>query len=257
MKSTVLTMRKDKSTITSFQAKANADTLTLELYDIIGADFFGEGITAKKISDALISAGTFSDIVLRINSPGGDLFEGVAIYNLLKSQDKPVNVMVDGLAASAASLIAMAGDTCVMGDGACMMIHRAMAVVGGYADDLRKCADVMDTVTDSASDIYVARTGMKKKKVLELMTAETWMTSQEAVYEGFATATSPQKAKNITNAFDLSVFKNAPKSLTEIAASTEGCECECSDTTTAPKAEYDDYLVTILRHRVELLKRTK
>jgi ATP-dependent protease ClpP protease subunit len=272
----VFTMRKGIAE-TKFQALASSDVLTLRLYDIIGADLFGDGITAKGIADALATSGQFSSITLRINSPGGDLFEGVTIYNLLKSQNKPINVMVDGLAASAASLIAMAGDTCVMGDGACMMIHRAMGIAVGCSDEMLKTASVLDTVTDSASDIYVARTGMKKKKVMELMTAETWMTSQEAVDKGFATSTSPQKVKNIANRFDLSVFKNTPDSLKDGAAcececvecqdgncddcshdpcDCVGCTCEQHTMIAEPTAEADDYLINILRKRLEMLKRT-
>src|ERR1700677_44946 len=98
-----------------FNATEADKVLTLEVYDVIGADFFGEGITASAVSDAIAQAGEHDCIALRINSPGGDAFEGVAIYNLLKNNAKPVNVYVDGLAASAASIVAMSGDTINMG----------------------------------------------------------------------------------------------------------------------------------------------
>src|ERR1019366_4627512 len=111
----------------------------------------------------------------------GDLFEGVAIANVLKGAGKPVNIVIDGLAASAASLIAMAGDTITMGDGAMMMIHRAQGIVGGYSDDMRQMADTLDTVTASAADVYVARTGVKKEDVLKLMGAETWFSAQDCM----------------------------------------------------------------------------
>lgn len=198
---------------TAFKADASDGVLTLEIYDAIGADFFGEGITGKGISAAIGEAGEFSSILLRLNSPGGDLFEGVAIYNLLKSQGKPVNVMVDGLAASAASLIAMAGETCIMGEGSCMMIHQAMGMVGGYAADMRQTADILDTVTSSAADIYVARTGMKKDEVMKMMEAETWMTPQEAIAKGFATKMSDQKSMASAHEFNLSVFAHVPVSM--------------------------------------------
>lgn len=226
----------------AFAAKADSGVLTLEIYDAIGADFFGEGITSKGISDAIEQAGEFSSITLRINSPGGDLFEGVTIYNLLKSQDKPVNVMIDGLAASAASLIAMAGNTRVMGDGSVLMIHNAMSLAFGYAADLRKTADVLDTVTDSAADIYVANTGNKKEDVIAMMTAETWMTPQEAVDKGFVTGASSQKVQT-TNSFNLEVFNNVPAELkAEVPA--------------APKPAEDGlYLIDLLRKRIEIAKR--
>ncbi len=108
-----------------FNAAQTESVLTLEVYDVIGADFFGDGITASAVSDAIAQAGSHDSVALRINSPGGDAFEGVAIYNVLKNHGKPVNVYVDGLAASAASIVAMAGDTICMGTGAMMMIHPA------------------------------------------------------------------------------------------------------------------------------------
>lgn len=224
-----LTLRKDRQRTTRFSAKANADVLTLEIYDMIGADFFGEGITASKVSDAIKAAGDFSSLAVRLNSPGGDLFEGVAIYNLLRSSGQPVNVFVDGLAASAASLIAMAGDTITMGDGTQMMIHRAMGGVLGYSDDMRKMADTLDSVSGSAADIYVKRTELPKDKVLALMTAETWMSPQEAMDKGFATAVSKDKAMPISNLFDLSMFKNTPIQLQVKTKRVDGDDLTAGD----------------------------
>ena len=195
---------------------ANEDrALTLEIYDVIGSDMFGNGITAASISAAIAEAGEFDSITVRLNSPGGDLFEGVAAYNLLKNSGKPVNVAVDGLAASAASLIAMAGDSVTMGEGSMMMIHRAMAACAGFADDMRQMADTLDTVSASAADLNVSKTGMSKKAVLEMMTAETWMSAKEAVKNGFATAVAGKGKYN--NEFDLSQFKNAPEELRNAA----------------------------------------
>jgi ATP-dependent protease ClpP protease subunit len=205
------TLRKDKPGTTAFTAKAKTGVLELEVFDAIGADFFGDGITASSVSDAIKSAGDFSSIAVFINSPGGSLFEGVAIYNTLKACSKPVNINVVGLCASAASLIACAGDTVTMCPGTQYMLHRAQGMGAGYSDDLRKLADTLDSVTDSASDIYVAKTGMKKTDVLALMAAETWLKPQQAVDKHFATSLSEDSAA-VTNAarFDLSMFKNAP-----------------------------------------------
>lgn len=192
-----------------FDSIKDNDTLVLALYDAIGADFFGGGITAANIQAAL-DEGNYSAITLRVNSPGGDAFEGVTITNLLKSSGKPVNVIVDGLAASAASIICMAGDTVTMNDGSVMMIHEAQGFAMGDADEMRKLADTLDTVTESIADIYVAKTGLAKNTVLNLMADETWMNASEAKSKGFATAVSKDKAQ-VTNVFDLSVFKNAPR----------------------------------------------
>ena len=125
---------------------------------------FGDGITAAAVSDALSQTENFASVTLNINSPGGSLFEGVAIYNTLKACGKPVNVNVVGIAASAASLIAMAGDTITMQLGTQLMIHRAMAMTAGFSDEMRKMADTLDSVSASAADIYVARLDCPKTK---------------------------------------------------------------------------------------------
>src|SRR5690348_8015957 len=128
-----------------FSASTQNNTLTLEVYDAIGADLFSEGITVQAVADALKTA--HDQVVLRINSPGGDAFEGVAIYNALRANGKPVSVFVDGLAASAASIVAMAGDNITMGKGSMMMIHAAVMLAIGNAETMRKSADVLDSVT--------------------------------------------------------------------------------------------------------------
>src|SRR5690348_2927540 len=189
-----------------------ADALTLEVYDVIGADFFGEGITAKSVSEAL--NGSKGPVNVRINSPGGDAFEGIAIHNVLRSSGRPINVVVDGVAASAASIIAMAGDARTMATGTMMMIHNAMMFSIGDAAEMRKAAEVLDAVSGSIADVYAQRTKNDKQKVLDWMSAETWMTPQEAVDRGFADKMSGDKPK-AKNEFDLSIFKNAPEALRE------------------------------------------
>jgi ATP-dependent protease ClpP protease subunit len=207
----------------AFKARAN-EVLCLDIYDCIGANLYGEGITASMVSEAIKSNPNL-DITLNINSPGGDLFEGVAIYNVLKSSGRTVKVNVVGLAASAASLIAMAGDTITMQLGTQLMIHEALTVAAGFASDMRKMADTLDSVTASAADIYVARTGLSKEAVLILMAAETWMSPEDAVKQGFATSVS--ESKGITNSFDLSMFKHTPVELKANEAIT--CECDCDE----------------------------
>jgi ATP-dependent Clp protease protease subunit len=232
-----------KNPLHFFSAKASAGALTLDIMDVIGADMFGDGITAGAVGDAIKLSGDISGITLNINSPGGSLFEGVAIYNTLKASGKSVTVNVIGMAASAASLIAMAGDKIVMGLGTQMMIHRAMAMSMGFSDDMRKMADTLDTVSASAADLYVSRTGMDKGSVLALMAAETWMSPEQAVAQGFATSVS-KEAKAIANTFNLSAFKNAPAELKAVA------EVEAPDPEVA-----DDVLIDILRKRIDLSKR--
>ena len=247
--SKLFTLRKSKNI--AFKASAADGDLCIEMYGTIGADFFGEGITAQSLSDVLANAGAYNSITLRLNSPGGDLFEGVAIYNLLKSTGKPVNVIVDGMAASAASLIAMAGDKVTMGTGTTMMIHEAMSMCGGFAADMRKMAETLDTVTASAADIYVAKTGMKKDEILSMMAAETWLSAQDCVAKGFANELSTDEAK-ISNDFDLSLFKNAPeafkaKAEDEAAAKQKALEEKMAAETAC--------VISMLAKRLEILKR--
>jgi ATP-dependent Clp protease protease subunit len=201
-----------------FNAAQAENVLTLEVYDVIGADFFGDGITASAVSDAIAQASQHDSVSLRINSPGGDAFEGVAIYNVLKNHGKPVNVYVDGLAASAASIIAMAGDTICMGTGSMMMIHPAQGMAMGDAKTVREFADTLDQVSASIADIYVERTKNSKKSVTDMMNAETWMSAKEAVKNGFATAVA-DNSKTVSNAFDLSAFqfKHVPEELKNVA----------------------------------------
>lgn len=189
-----------------FNAAKSGDTLTLNIYGSIGENWNGDGITAQTVSDALKADS--KSITVRVNSPGGSAFDGVAIYNLLKSASRPVAVIVDGMAASAASIIAMAGDTITMATGSVMMVHEGQAMAFGAADDMRKMADTLDTVTSSIADIYVARTGLKKSDVLDMQNAETWMTAEEAVEMGFATKIGKNAA--VKNEFNLSRFRNAP-----------------------------------------------
>jgi ATP-dependent protease ClpP protease subunit len=133
------------------------------------------------------AAGKYSSIVLRINSPGGDAFEGIAIHNLVRSERKPIAVYVDGVAASSASIIAMAGDTITMGGNAMMMVHNAQCGCQGDAADMRKTADLLDKVSESIGQTYVKRTGKTAGEVKALMDAETWMSAQDCVRDGFAT----------------------------------------------------------------------
>ena len=194
-----------------FNAAKTDKDLTLSIYDAIGQGFFGDGITASMVQDALNQDEDYDTITLRINSAGGDAFEGVAICNLLKSSGKPVNVIVDGLAASAASIVAMAGSTVTMNKGAMMMIHPAQGMAMGDAATVREFADTLDKVTESIADIYTARTGLAKDKVLKMMNDETWLNDDEAIENKFADKKG--SAERVSNSFDLSRFKNAPAEL--------------------------------------------
>ena len=170
-----------------FAAAPDADA-TISIFDVIGEDgWTGGGVTAKRISAALRSIGN-RDVIVRINSPGGDMFEGIAIYNLLRTHPAKVTVEVLGWAASAASIIAMAGDVIRMGLGSFMMVHNAWGLVIGNRHDLREAASLFDEFDAALADIYEARTGMDRVGIERLMDAETFMTAAQAVEYGFADA---------------------------------------------------------------------
>ena len=170
-----------------FAAAPDADA-TISIFDVIGDDgWTGGGVTAKRISAALRSIGN-RDVIVRINSPGGDMFEGIAIYNLLRTHPAKVTVEVLGWAASAASIIAMAGDVIRMGLGSFMMVHNAWGVVIGNRHDMREAAILFDQFDAALADIYEARTGMDRVGIERLMDAETFMTAAQAVEYGFADA---------------------------------------------------------------------
>jgi ATP-dependent Clp protease protease subunit len=158
------------------------------LYGTIGMDWFGEGITAKSFEKELKGLGKVNAIDLRINSEGGSVHDARAIYSLLIQHGAKVDVFVDSLAASAASFIAMAGDTITITESAFFMIHNARMFAAGGADDFRAAADFLDTVNRTIADTYTARTGQKADKIKKWMDAETWFTGQQALDEGFATA---------------------------------------------------------------------
>lgn len=170
------------------QAAESDNPNTISIYDVIGEDWWtGGGFTAKRMAAALRSIGK-NEVTVNINSPGGDMFEGIAIYNLLREHPAKVTVNVMGLAASAASIIAMAGDEIRMGLGSFMMIHNAWGVVVGNRHDLSAASTLFDSFDSALADIYEARTGAKRAEIVQMMDAETFMSPTQAVDAGFADA---------------------------------------------------------------------
>lgn len=189
----------------------------LWIYDVIGEDFFGEGVTPKAVRDQLQKMDKTEPLLVRINSPGGSVFDGVAIKTLLDEWPAQVNVQVDGIAASAASYIAMAGDTVTMANGSMMMVHMPWSVVVGNASDMRKEAELLDKVGDQLAMAYATKSGQSMDVVKAALEAETWYTADEAVQHGLADAvlSSPAKAFNVPQEFG---YKHAPKVVVEAAA---------------------------------------
>ena len=165
---------------------ASEGDASISIYDSIGENWEGTGVTAKRISAALRAIGE-RGVVVNVNSPGGDFFEGVAIYNLFRQHKAKVTVRVMGLAASAASVIAMAGDEILMGDGSFLMIHNAWAVAIGNRHDMMEASEQLAPFDAAMADVYAARSGMTSAEAAALMDKETWIGAGQAVKDGLAT----------------------------------------------------------------------
>ncbi|EMH0077916.1 head maturation protease, ClpP-related [Klebsiella pneumoniae] len=164
---------------------ATTDDNTISVFDVIGQDYWGEGITAKRIAGAL-RAMNGADVTVNINSPGGDMFEGLAIYNLLREYEGHVTVKVLGIAASAASIIAMAGDDIQIGRGAFLMIHNCWLYAMGNRHDFAELAQSLEPFDTAMADIYAARSGLDIAAIQNLMDAESYIGGSDAVAKGLA-----------------------------------------------------------------------
>lgn len=165
----------------SIQAKAGG-VASISLYDEIGT----YGITARQFAEELSAVGRVSNIDLHIHSPGGDIQEGIAIYNLLKSHPAKKTVTIDGVACSMASVIAMVGDTVRIHENGLMMIHRPWGITGGDSSEMRSYADLLDKMEQILIPAYTAKTGKSAEEIAAMLEAETWMTGAECVEQGFA-----------------------------------------------------------------------
>lgn len=164
---------------------AATDDNSISVFDVIGQDYWGEGVTAKRIAGAL-RAMNGADVTVNINSPGGDMFEGLAIYNLLCEYEGRVTVKVLGIAASAASVIAMAGDDIQIGRGAFLMIHNCWVYAMGNRHDFAELAQSLEPFDNAMADIYAARSGLDMAAVQKLMDAESYIGGSDAVAKGLA-----------------------------------------------------------------------
>lgn len=176
----------------------------------------GWEVTLADVSRALKQAGT-SPVSVSVNSFGGQAFEGIAIHNVLARHPGPVTVVVEGVAASAASIIAMAGSRIVMPDNAMMMIHRAAGLAWGTSSEARSVAEVLDKLDQVAAATYAARSGQTEADVLALMDAETWMTAAEANELGFATEVAPAAEVTMSATQFADKFRNIPPALRALA----------------------------------------
>ncbi|MCW5694556.1 MAG: Clp protease ClpP [Pseudolabrys sp.] len=190
---------------------------TMTLYGAVRTDDLDDlsGFSARDVRTALDNHGA-GDIIVCLNSPGGNAFEGLAIYNALKSHHGKVTINIDGVAASAASLIAMAGDEIVMLSGAMIMIHDPRSVTVGTSAAHRKVADDLELMARQFGEIYAERTGQTPQAIAEMMAAETWCDADKAIASGFATRKAETKSARIFADFDYSQYGNAPKFLMQM-----------------------------------------
>lgn len=166
-------------------AEAGADNV-ISIYEAIGEDpWTGGGVTTKRVAAALRQIGP-RPVSVNINSPGGDVFEGVSIYNLLRAHPESITVRVFGLAASAASIIAMAGDRVEIARSGFLMIHNAWVMAMGNRNDLRAVADVLESIDTSMAGVYAAHTGGKIGDITALMDKESFISGAKAVEQKFA-----------------------------------------------------------------------
>ncbi|MEP5580363.1 MAG: head maturation protease, ClpP-related [Nitratireductor sp.] len=189
------------------------------LHGVVGDDFWSDGFVARDVIDALARLGRAADVTVRINSGGGIATEGAAIYSVLKAHGGKVSVVVEGIAASAASIIAMAGETVTMTTGAIMMIHEPSGITLGTSADHEKSVEMLEAVADSLADIYAEKTGRSREECRADMREELWLTADEAVEKGYADATEGDAGEDAppVAAFDYRIYQHAPERIVALA----------------------------------------
>ena len=209
----------------------------LMVYGLItsaGGGVFGSDsdVTPKGFADGLKALGDISTLNIYINSHGGDPFAAHAIYSILKRHKAEKHVYVDGIAASAASMIAMAGDKVIMPINSMIMVHLPRAVAMGTSEEIRKSADALDAVAESMAVLYTEKTGLSKDEIMSIMAEEVWYSAEEAVKKGFADEIEQEmKVAASLNAnllvvngqeVDIQAFRNFPRD--KISARQEPAE---------------------------------
>lgn len=164
--------------------KDEAEALSIKIYDEIGDDGWGGGITTETINEQLQNAND-KPLNIYINSYGGEVFEGFAIYNTLKNYKGYKTVYVDGIAASIASVIAMCGNKVVMNKASMLMIHNASGLAYGNADEMKKVVNALEQINEVIRGVYMAKTGMDETTIKNLMDNETYLKPQDALDYGF------------------------------------------------------------------------
>ena len=198
-----------------FSIRAGKDKKSAEivLYGSIGESWFGDSITAKQFSDEMKNLDpNVEEINVRINSPGGDCFDGITIYNRLKQHKAKIIVHIDGLAASIASIIALAGDEVIMGEGALYMVHLPWTFAMGNRMELDSTINSLMDVEEQMISIYSRKSKLSRSEVKKLLEAETWMDASEAIDKGFVDKKADEALPIAASAFDQKWIRKGPKS---------------------------------------------
>ena len=227
-------------------AAAGKRSADMFVFGQIGSDWFDEGITDKMVAEALGKLDGVDELNVHIDSPGGDAFQGIAIYNLLVNHPVKVNTIVQGWAASAASIIMQAGDSRRIAENGMAMIHNAWTFTIGNAAELRKQADMMDKLDANLALTYAARSGGKQSRFAELMAAETWFSAEEAMTEGLADEVI--KAKEPADDVAASMKENAAVMRMKFAAQYRNAPTRDADTNGGfipTERELEHYLRTL------------
>lgn len=209
-----------------YQLTKADNAATINIYgDITSFPWCDGDVSANNLSRQLEQLTDVSEITVYINSYGGEVAEGLAIYNALKRHKATVKTVVDGFACSIASVIFMAGDERIMNDASLLMIHNAWAFVEGNAAELRKQADDLEKITQASVNAYKAHSNLSEEEIKALMDAESWLSPDEALEYGFATAIETGKAKNANQSAKAKLF-----SIVRAYQKTQDDEEESDDT---------------------------
>ena len=195
-----------------YSMAAQGGAAEIYIYEDVGAGWFG-GVSAKQFAEDLAALGPIDQIDLRLNSYGGEVFDGLAIYRQLVDHPARVVSHVDGIAASIASVIAMAGDEIEIAEAGFMMIHPAQGFCMGPADDMRAMATTLDQITGSIADVYAARTKAPLADIRGWMNAETWLTAADCIDRGFADKVAENMRLAAHVDFSKHKFANLPAAL--------------------------------------------
>lgn len=200
----------------NFQAKGERRGELMLYGEISDVSWWGDEVTPVQFQQDLAALGELDRLDIYINSPGGDVFAGFTIYNIIKRCAAEVVAHVDGLAASAASIVCMAANKIVMPKNATMMIHNASTYTYGNKEKIRKLAEELERIDGQIADIYTQKTGLQSERVAEMMAAETWMSGEEAYAMGFCDEMDDLQAVACTDVAKYAdMYRNTPEHLKE------------------------------------------